>query len=95
MCAHVLCLYLCKKIETAQLADNTVHLRKSLPLSTGLKETVSNDKRKKQGCHYNTIKHGISLSLSKMAGVENPKSHKVSIHVFHSGNQFFPPCPLH
>lgn len=45
MCAHVLCLYLCKKIETAQLADNTVHLRKSLPLSTGLKETVSNDKK--------------------------------------------------
>lgn len=26
-----------------------------------------------------------------MAGVENPKSHKVPIHVFHSGNQFFPP----
>lgn len=25
-----------------------------------------------------------------MAGVENPKSHKVPIHVFHSGNQFSP-----
>lgn len=49
MCAHVLCLYLCKKIETAQLADNTVHLRKSLPLSTGLKETVSNDKKEETG----------------------------------------------
>lgn len=48
-------------------------------------------KRKKQRCHYNTIKHGISLSVSKIAGVENPKSHKVPIHVFHSGNRFFPP----
>lgn len=29
-------LYLRKQVETAQLADNTVHLRKPLPLPTGL-----------------------------------------------------------
>lgn len=32
-------LYLCKQVETAQLADNTVHLREPLPLSTGLEDT--------------------------------------------------------
>lgn len=64
MCAHVLCLYLCKKIETAQLADNTVHLRKSLPLSTGLKETVSNDKKGRNRDVITTPLNTASLSQS-------------------------------
>lgn len=31
--------YLCKQVETAQFADNTVHLRQSLPFTAGLKDT--------------------------------------------------------
>lgn len=33
--------YLCKQVETAQFADNTVHLRQSLPFTAGLKDTYT------------------------------------------------------
>lgn len=31
--------YLCKQVETAQFADNTVHLGQPLPFTAGLKDT--------------------------------------------------------
>lgn len=45
--------YLCKQVETAQFADNTVHLRQSLPFTAGLKDTY-------KVSHQTTHTHNIT-----------------------------------
>lgn len=65
--------YLSKQVETAQLADNAVHLRKPLPLSTGLenRKLHKSDSRAQQTCFTHNKTQTCQFLLPFMTNFTN------------------------
>lgn len=77
-------VYLCKQVETAQLADDTVNLRKPLPLSAGLQDkSFPSHKTEYKSDYYNKkhVKMQICTLYNIINRAERVQSQKC-IHVY-------------